>query len=468
MITLTGRYTNALLTIDEFEESLITQIYNMINHVTFNKQVVIMPDGHAGKGSCVGFTMPLGEKVNPSTIGVDIGCGLLSVNIGSELNMSLKELDEEIRTRVPMGINIHETKSRIGKLSKFSFSKHFPWKEMNDNLKAFFVKYNKEFNTSFEVSEIDYRSFVDRFKTMRLEIKRVSSAIGTLGGGNHFIEVSKSRKTGDYWVTVHSGSRNFGKVICEHHENVAKKKLDYKRNVLLKTEIEYILKNTVDKSQIPTLTKEAKKKLDLDSDVNLKGMEYLEGEDLKEYFIDMVIAQVYASFNRKHMMDIMLEIINSSAIESIESIHNFIDFRDFTIRKGAIRSYVGEKMVIPFNMRDGILICEGKDNSEWNFSAPHGAGRVLSRSKAKEKLSLVDFEKQMQSIYSTSICQSVLDEAPDAYKDTTMIENAIEPTANILDKLIPVLNIKDKSSGMSWKERKEAKKKSKEKYDKRK
>lgn len=177
----------------------------------------------------------------------------------------------------------------------------------------------------------------------------------------------------------------------------------------------------------------------------------------------MVIAQVYASFNRRHMMEIVCEVLGVTKNgDTIESIHNYIDFKDFVIRKGAIRSYAGEKILIPFNMRDGILLCEGKSNVEWNCTSPHGAGRIMSRAKAKELLSLEHYERQMKGIYSSSINKGTLDESPSSYKDSAMIEAAIEPTATVLDKIVPILNIKAKNSGPSFKERKEEKKRNNE------
>ena len=293
---------------------------------------------------------------------------------------------------------------------------------------------------------------------MVLKPNRAELSIGTLGSGNHFVEASKSDSCEDFWITIHSGSRNFGKMICEYHQEKAKNILDKKRNEGLRDKIEEITSNTSDKTKIPFLINEAKKELGLDFDFDVKGMEFLEGNDAFEYLIDMVVAQKYAQFNRKMMLNIICGILNvTKPKEIIESTHNYIDFRDFIIRKGAIRSYIGEKMIIPFNMRDGILVCEGKSNSEWNNSAPHGAGRIMSRTKAKESIDIDLFKKQMEGIYSTSVCKGTLDEAPDAYKDSKMIELAIEPTATIIDKLKPLLNIKDKNSGPSFKERKKQK-----------
>jgi RNA-splicing ligase RtcB len=460
MIEIKGRYTNAFLTIEELEQEVINQVYRMANHIAFDKRIVVMPDGHAGKGSCIGFTMPMSRMIIPNVVSVDIGCGMLSANIGNKLTITLKELDDRIRRDVPMGINTHENAFRINSNERFSFEKCFSWEELNNELLAFVRAYNAKFGTNFTYSKYSYKDFSALCKKIGMKENRAELSIGTLGGGNHMIEVGRSEKTSNIWITIHSGSRNFGKMICEYHQEKAKKILDKNRNEVLKERIEEILKNTVDKTQIPSLMAEAKKELGLDFDFDIKGMEFLEGGAAFEYLIDMVVAQKYAQLNRKMMLTIICNILGEiKPIDVIESVHNFIDFRDFIIRKGAIRSYIGERMIIPLNMRDGVLVCEGKSNEDWNNSAPHGAGRLMSRGKAKESIDLDKFKKQMEGIYSTSVCKGTLDEAPDAYKDSKMIEAAIEPTATILDKLKPLLNIKDKNSGPTFKERKEAKKK---------
>lgn len=463
MIEIKGRYTTAIITIDDVEEECVNQLFRMVNHVAFDSPVRIMPDTHAGKGSVIGFTMPFGVKLIPNVVGVDIGCGMLCAKIGDKLAITLKELDDRIRRDIPMGINTHEKAFKFNSNDKFSFDKHFPWQDLNDEMLAFIRAYNEKFGTNYSYYEYDYRDFGTLCNKIGMKPNRAELSIGTLGGGNHFMEVSKAESDGSIWVTIHSGSRNFGKMICEYHQEKAKKILDRNRNEVLRTRIEDITNNTEDKTKIASLISEAKKELGLDFDFDIKGMEFLEGGAAFEYLIDMLVAQKYAQFNRKMMLNIVCEILGGiKPKDSIESIHNFIDFRDFIIRKGAIRSYVGERMIIPFNMRDGILVCEGKSNAEWNNSAPHGAGRLMSRSKAKDSIDIDRFKKQMEGIYSTSVCKGTLDEAPDAYKDSKMIEAAIEPTAKITDRLKPLLNIKDKNSGPSFKERKEEKKRRQE------
>jgi RNA-splicing ligase RtcB len=221
------------------------------------------------------------------------------------------------------------------------------------------------------------------------------------------------------------------------------------------------IKETCAGKDIPSKIKEARKELGIDFDFNVHGMEFLEGQDAIDYFMDMIFAQKYADFNRKRMLENICKALSLEKIDEISCIHNFINFDDMVIRKGAISSYEGDRMIIPFSMSDGLLICEGKSNSEWNNSAPHGAGRLMSRGEASRNIDLKDFERKMKGIVSTSVCKSTLDEAPQAYKNPKVIEKAIEPTAKILDRVKPILNLKDKGESMTWKERKEKIKKEK-------
>ena len=453
MLEIRGKYTTATITIDEVEQECIDQIYRMVNNPAFTEKIVIMPDTHAGKGSVIGFTMPITEKIIPNVVGVDIGCGMLSFNVGDTITDNkdkLLKLDEKIRGVVPFGNNIQQ---RSAVPSKY-FEKNFPWNEANEIAKKFVVSYNKKFGTDFKPIEFTYNWFLNKQKEIGMR-QDAEMAIGTLGGGNHFIEVGKSANTGDIWVTIHCGSRNFGKEVCEFHQYKAKKVIENKRNVLLKDKITEIRKNSIS-SEIESNIKLAKKELGLDfTDININGMESLEGQDAMNYFFDMIFTQVYARFNRKRIAENISRVLAADVKETIECTHNYINFDDMIIRKGSISSYVGEKMIIPFNMADGLLICEGKSNSEWNFSAPHGAGRLLSRGEASRKIDLDKFKFRMKGIVSTSVCKSTLDESPQAYKDPKMIEEAIAPTSKILDRVKPILNLKDGGDAMTWKERKE-------------
>jgi len=459
MFEIKGKYTTAIVTIDDVEQQCVDQIHRMTNNPVFTNKIVIMPDTHAGKGSVIGFTMSLTDKVISSVVGVDIGCGVLSFNIGDAISDNkdkLLKLDKKIRSVVPFGNNLQQ---RSSVPSKF-FENNYPWDEANDVVKKFVVSYNKKFNTNFQPITFTYDWFLEKQKQIGMR-QDAEMAIGTLGGGNHYIEGGKSEKTGDTWFTIHCGSRNFGLQVCNYHQNIAKNNLEKKRNVDLRSEIEKI-KNSEDKTTIGKQIKELKNNMGLNFDgVNIKGMEFLEGQDAMNYYFDMIFTQIYAKFNRQRIMDNISKHLRCDIKDSIECIHNYINFDDLIIRKGSISSYKGERSIIPLNMADGMLICEGKSNPDWNYSAPHGAGRLMSRGDASRNIDLDDFKFKMKGIVSTSVCKSTLDEAPQAYKSTKMIEEAILPTVTILDKVKTILNLKDGEESMTWKERKEKIKKEK-------
>jgi RNA-splicing ligase RtcB len=267
------------------------------------------------------------------------------------------------------------------------------------------------------------------------KVTQVNRSLGTLGGGNHFIEIGKDLNS-EYWLTVHSGSRNFGLKIANYYQNLAAKQREHDICNKMKKEIDDII-NSVTPTMREAEIQKVRDKYGVGSPKELSWL-----DDADEYLEAMYLAQHYASFNRAVILSSICKECNLTSIESIESIHNYIDPADKIIRKGAIRSYKDEYMVIPFNMRDGILICKGKSNPTWNFSAPHGAGRVMSRSIAKRSINLDDFKAQMNGIYSTSVCQGTLDEAPDAYKSAQIIEDAIGPTASIVNRIKPIYNLK--------------------------
>ncbi len=429
MIKLEGKYNkDCKIFADEIEEPSYALIQNILNEkATENAKIRIMPDTHLGKGIVIGFTMPLTDRVNPFHIGVDIGCGMLCAKLGEEIkNMPLEYIDEKIKNIIPMGREIQPTRQ----------SELFNTEELNELIKNFTVNYNKRYNTNFAILEIDDRYIKNMLDRIHIESKKFYRSLGTLGGGNHFIEMGAS-KNNDYYLTIHSGSRNFGTRICNYHVNKNKEKID--AAAWFFENMEEARKNN-DAEKFEILYKEyneIKDKIENDSEKY-----YLENKDMFDYCIDMVVAQYYAKINRDTILKIISNELNIKIENSFQSVHNFIDFEDFIIRKGAIRSYKNEKMIIPFNMRDGILICEGKSNEDWNCSAPHGAGRVLSRTQAKSMININDFIDSMKGIYSSSICEHTLDEAPQAYKDSKTIEKLIEPTANITDRLKPVLNIK--------------------------
>jgi len=456
MLEVKGKYTIAKIMIDNVEESCLNQIYSMVNHVAFIEPVSIMPDTHAGSGSVIGFTMPLGEKVIPNVVGVDIGCGMLSVNIGkiSKNKDYLLKLDEKIRNVIPMGNKIHSVE-----FVNDYFEKEFPFDEVTELSRNFIMKYNKKFGTSYNYVKYTYNWFLDKQRQINMN-QNAELGIGSLGGGNHFIEIGEDNN-GEMWLTIHTGSRNFGKMVCDYHQKIAKYELKYKREKILKEKIKEIRKNFKG-NNIKIEVQKAKKDLGIDFDFNINGMEFLDGQLAIDYFMDMIFAQKYAQFNRHRIIELIVDELHFDVKDKIESIHNYINFEDMIIRKGAISSYIGERMIIPFSMADGLVICEGKSNKEWNYSAPHGAGRLMSRGEASRKVDINDFKRRMIGIVSTSVKKSTLDESPQAYKNHEIIEKLIEPTVNILNRVKPILNIKDNGESMSWKERREKIKKEKE------
>ncbi len=383
-----GKYGEAISMIDEMESATVGQIYGFLNHEAFTNYIAIMPDCHKGAGTVIGFTMPMTEKVIPNVVGVDIGCGMLSVNVGKRVFelISKRDIDHIIRTRIPFGYSVHtDTFFSVENNNRFH-------KELKEELRLFTMAYNRKFDVEYDLPEYDLMNLCYE---IGMDYDRFCKSIGTLGGGNHFIEIGKSEETGDYWITFHSGSRQFGLKVALYHQRKAGR----------------------------------------------GELAYLQGREAFDYLVDMVIAQKYANENRKVMCDVVVKALNLEVRETIVSVHNYIDFNDFIIRKGAITSYEGQKMIIPWNMEDGITICEGKSNPEWNYSAPHGAGRLGSRSWAKSKFSSEVAQERMLKKGIFTSCVPV-DEVKEAYKDPAIIEKYLEPTATIVDRLIPVLNLK--------------------------
>ena len=436
MIELKGKYNkDCKIFIDDVEEGAIELIQNILNNeISEGVQVRIMPDTHIGKGIVIGFTMPMAKMVNPNYIGVDIGCSVTAHKLNKRIESDqLPTLDHAIRRSIPMGMNIRKEKNFDGWWIESYFE------AVNENITNFQQEWIKRTGEEKPSILVDEEYIANLCKKIDMKEETFYYSIGTLGGGNHFIEIGESATDGSHYLTIHSGSRNFGLKVCNHHA----KKMLAQRGLTQEyfDEFKQITKNTQPTSDIPQKLEELAKRYK----VNEK--EYmLEGEDMYAYLLDMVIAQTYAQFNHKAMSKAIFKDLGEDyfAVDSVYSMHNFIDTTDWIIRKGAIRSYKGEKMVIPFNMRDGILICEGKSNADWNYSAPHGAGRVLARNKALKTLDMDEFSKEMEGIYSSSVCKSTLDESPMAYKDKDVIIEAIKETATILDSIKPVMNIKAK------------------------
>jgi tRNA-splicing ligase RtcB len=391
MLEYKGKYTTAKVMIDVIDPATVQQIYEFINHEAFTNPVAIMPDCHKGEGAVIGFTMKMTDKIIPNIVGVDINCGMLSFNVGKNLlsNMKREDIDQKIREKIPFGTNVH-SKSQLD-IKRTSF-----WRSVNYSLCDFAKEFNKTYGTQYEPQEVSPKWFRNKCNQIGMDYDRALNSLGTLGSGNHFIEIGKSQKTGDYWNTIHSGSRQFGQKVAIHWQRQAGK----------------------------------------------GPLAFLEEEDMFGYLTDMVFASSYAHKNRTIMADLVLKTLKWEMSDIVYSVHNFIDFNDLIIRKGAIRAYKGERMIIPFNMEDGLIICRGKSNPEWNYSAPHGAGRVGARKWAKENLSIDDARHRMdkKDIYCSKL---PVDELKGAYKDSKIIEDALEPTAEILDRVTPVLAMKD-------------------------
>jgi RNA-splicing ligase RtcB len=377
-----GKYNSANIFIDEIDETTKNQIQTFLNHPAFaNSYIAIMPDCHAGIGAVVGFTMKANDYYIPNVIGVDIGCGMLSANlgkikIGSNQIMDLQHVDDFIKAKIPSGFHLNED---------------------------FFYDQTNGCDMSF-ITRVK-----DLCETMKIDHVKALRAIGSLGGGNHFIEFGYSNIEKDLWITVHTGSRNFGKCVAEFYQKKAK---------------EIMLKNFVDVREF-------------------KNLEFLlrSHHVTSQYVAATALAQDFARRNRKEIMNRLCAYIGDP-IKMIESIHNYIDFDDYIVRKGATPARKGQDVIIPFNMRDGIAICKGLGNDKYNQSAPHGAGRILSRTQAKANLKLEDFQNQMKGIFTSTANINTLDEAPDAYKNMQIILDNIKETVNVIDFIKPIYNFK--------------------------
>ena len=376
MIVLNGKHNHARIMIDHVDEATQSQIINFLNHPAFAKSpIVIMPDCHAGKGAVIGFTMPLREHVIPNVVGVDIGCGVYTYNLG-KLKVKFREFDHFIKENIPSGHNVHTS----------------------DTMRIRMVE-NRLITQIREVcTNIDE------------DFERTLWSFGTLGGGNHYIELNED-KDKNIWLSIHSGSRHFGLAVANFHQKKAK---------------QLMLKMFHGASAY-------------------NGLEFLPMDHGGEaYLKDMCVAQLLTQVNREVMAKVLVEEffkLNFSSLEKVLSVHNYIG-DDNIIRKGAISAREGERVVIPLNMRDGAIIGVGKGSSKWNFSAPHGAGRKYSRKKAKEKFTLKKFEEEMKGVWSSCVKAKTLDESPMAYKDAGKIIDSIDETVEVKDIIKPIYNFK--------------------------
>jgi len=399
MIEITGKHNIAKCYASTIDENALGQLTEICNTEAFKESKIrVMPDVHAGKGCTIGTTMTVKDKIVPSMVGVDIGCGMYTVLLG-KVDIDLERFDSAAHS-VPCGREVWE-----GRKEKFDLTV----------LRC-------------------YRSLKDT--------KRLERSLGTLGGGNHFIEIDEDSDKNKYLV-IHSGSRNLGTQVAEYYQdlavdlNLGKEEYFKARDEVIRT-----YKEQGRRSEIQSTLKAMEKEWEAKAPSLPRDMCYLYGSFMDDYLHDVDVCQRFASRNRKKMAEILLGEMSLAALDSFETIHNYVDVNEMILRKGAVSAKEGETLLIPINMRDGSLICIGKGNEDWNFSAPHGAGRLMSRSSAFERLTMEEYEKEMSGIYSTCVLPDTLDESPMAYKSMDDILENITPTADVVKRIRPIYNFK--------------------------
>lgn len=407
MFELSGKYNTAKVFTDIIEEEAISQIVNMCNQKAFEgSKVRIMPDVHAGKGCTIGTTMTITDKVIPNLVGVDIGCGMEVACLGKKelTDKHFVELDKFIRKYVPSGFNVRDKADNV-------YAKNFA-----------------------KFAEIDLKS-LRCYKAIKDTEDRVMRSLGTLGGGNHFIEIDKS-KDGKYYLVIHSGSRHLGVAVASYYQKAAYKDLSQRFN-------KEAQQTVIDRCKAEGRVQDIESELKALAKMSVpKDFAYCEGQLFEDYIHDMKIVQEFAVWNRKVIRSEICLYMGFSFYDEFTTIHNYLDTENMILRKGAVSAQAGEKLIIPINMRDGSLICTGKGNTDWNCSAPHGAGRLMSRSTAKKNITLTEFEDSMQGIYTTSVGASTLDESPMAYKSINDILDNIGDTVTVNEIIKPVYNFK--------------------------
>ena len=397
MIILNGKYNSAKVFTDNIEQDAIAQIIAFCSQpMSEGAQIRIMPDVHAGAGCTIGTTMTITDKVIPNLVGVDIGCGMETVRL-KEKHIELQKLDKLIYEKIPSGFAIREKPHRCGE--------------------------------KIDLTELYCYKHIDPL--------RAEKSIGTLGGGNHFIEADKG-EDGSIYIVIHSGSRHLGVETAKFYQNEAYRRLN-KSSDKEAAELIARLKAEGREKQIQS---ELKKLANTKTTDVPKHLAYCEGELFEQYIHDMKIVQKFAMLNRQAMMDEIIKGMHLHVEDQFTTIHNYIDTDTMILRKGAVSAQAGEKLLIPINMRDGSLICTGKGNGDWNCSAPHGAGRLMSRSQAKQSFTVSEFKKQMAGIYTTSVNAQTLDECPMAYKSMEDIVDNIGDTVEINEVITPIYNFK--------------------------
>lgn len=387
---------------ENIDHEALSQIYTLIKQPAFSEcKVRIMPDVHAGAGCVIGFTADLGSKVIPNIVGVDIGCGMLTVSLGN-IDIDFEKLDHVIKSYVPSGKSVHES----------------------------------------EIVNFPLLNTLICTKNLK-NTHHLACSIGTLGGGNHFLEIDADEE-GNKYLVIHSGSRNLGKQVAELYQRKAIENLhDGKKDLLKEQEkLTAELKTSGRKKEIQSALEHLAKTFKPTATKIPKELCYLEDQDREDYLHDMQICQQFAVENRKQIANIILQHMGWKALDQFETIHNYIELETNMVRKGAISAKLGEKVLIPINMRDGCILGVGKGNDDWNQSAPHGAGRILSRSQAKQIISLEEFQNSMKGIYSSSVRRDTIDESPMVYKPLQEIIDNIQDTVEIVKIIKPIYNFK--------------------------
>ncbi len=397
MIELNGKYNSAKVFTDIIDQGAVSQIIELCSQpMSASSQIRIMPDVHAGAGCTIGTTMTIKDKVVPNLVGVDIGCGMETVKL-KEKHIELQKLDKLIYEKIPSGFAIREKAHR--------------------------------YNEKIDLTEL---YCYDEINPVRAE-----RSIGTLGGGNHFIEADKG-EDGSIYIVIHSGSRHLGVETAKYYQEEAYKRL----NGSSAKDIDELIARMKSEGRYKQIQSEIIKLKNTKFTDVPKHLAYCEGELFEQYIHDMKIVQEFAMLNRQAMMDEIIKGMHVHVAEQFTTIHNYIDTETMILRKGAVSAQAGEKLLIPINMRDGSLICTGKGNTDWNCSAPHGAGRLMSRSQAKQSFTVSEFKKQMNGIYTTSVNAQTLDECPMAYKSMEDIVDNIGDTVEINEVIKPIYNFK--------------------------
>lgn len=406
MKELTGKYTNATIYAVTIEDEAVEQIQTLIdNPVSEGSKICMMPDSHKGKGCTIGTTMTINGKVCPNLVGVDLGCGVLCVKFldVKKEDLNLAEVDKKIRSVVPLGFNTHQNEPEwcadivhklLGKLT---------CKDSIEN------------------------------------IDRIYKSVGTLGGGNHYIELNEDSQ-GCVYLVIHTGSRNLGQQVATYHQKIAEQEM-MKR---YETNKKRIIQDALQQDKMLIEEYIAKHKIEKPTKQDL-ALAYLTGDRLDDYLKDVAIVQEYATINRSDIAAGIIEALGiDGEVQAFESVHNYVDVKNGILRKGAISAQDGEPVIIPLNMRDGSILAIGKGNPEWNYSAPHGAGRIMSRKKAQQSLSLEDFERTMSEagVFTTSVSKQTLDEAPFVYKNPNDILDVVGDTLEIIEVIKPIYNLK--------------------------